>query len=135
MTSDLRGQTVAKQCEVDSLISWVKDPGREDYRSSQVSQRSRCHSCPPQTWRRPCWVTALPRTVDWDKDPEYVKDLQTLDRTPWSPHGHLTSVALEGDEALWVVGWPGWSCGLVEGLAALEAAGSVSPRELERDVS
>lgn len=52
-----------------------------------------------------------------------------------SPRRHLTSVVLEGGGALWVVGWPGWSRGLLEGLAALEAAGPVSHRELERDAS
>lgn len=48
----------------------------------------------------------------------------------WTPHGHLMSVALEGDGALWLLGWPGWSRGLLEGLAAHEAAGPASPREL-----
>lgn len=76
---------MAKQCEVDNLVSWVKNLGHGDYRNSWVSQRSGCHSCPPQTWRRPCWVTDLPRTVDWDKDPEPVEDLQTPDRLD----GHL----------------------------------------------
>lgn len=63
---------MAKQCEVDSLFSWVKNMGHGDYKSSWFSQGSRCHGCPSQTWRRLCWVTALPRTVDWDKDPEHV---------------------------------------------------------------
>lgn len=37
----------AKQCGLDSLVSWVKNLGHRDYRSSRVSQKSRCHSCPP----------------------------------------------------------------------------------------
>lgn len=119
---------MAKQCEVDSLVSWVKNLGYGDYRSSQVSQRSRCHSCPSQTWRRPCWVTEQLTEI---RIPSLSRISKHLTGARWTPHRHLTSVALEGDGALWLVGRPGWSCGLLEGLVAHEAAGPASPRELD----
>lgn len=87
--NDLGGQTVAKQREVDSLVSWVKDLGHRDCRSSRVSQRSRCHSCPTKTWRRPCRVTTLPRTVDWDRVLSTLRISRHLTGSvdaSWTPH-------------------------------------------------
>lgn len=73
----------------------------------------------------------LPRRDDRDKGPEHVEVLQT----PARLGVRLTSVALGGDGALWVMRQPGWSCGLPGGLAAHKATGPVGPWELGGEAS
>lgn len=85
----------------------------------------------PTDMEKPMLGYGLPRRDGRDKGPEHVGVLQT----PARLGVRLTSVALEGDGALWVVRQPGWSCGLPGGLAAHKATGPAGPWELGREAS